>query len=64
MVWLVNPGTDFKHFYSDWSRCSTRAELWKISFERAVSDLAELGAPAGLAYELTFNKFTNVGWIF
>ncbi|CAB9516307.1 Insulin-degrading enzyme [Seminavis robusta] len=43
------------------ARANTRqaayAELWKISFEKAVVDLAELGAPAGLAYDMSFNKY-------
>jgi len=43
------------------ARANTRqaafAELWKSSFEKAVVDLAELGAPAGLAYDLSFNRF-------
>jgi insulysin len=34
-----------------------KGELWRISFEMAVMDLAELGAPGGLAYDLSFNKF-------
>lgn len=42
-------------------RCSpTRFYLTvckKISLEAALSDLAELGAPAGLAYEISFNKY-------
>jgi len=33
------------------------AQLWLFSFEEAIKDLAELGTPAGLAYELTFNKY-------
>jgi len=33
------------------------AQLWLFSFENYIEDLAELGAPAGLAYELTFNKY-------
>jgi len=36
---------------------AARAELWKMSVEYAMSDLAELGAPAGLAYEISFNKY-------
>jgi insulysin len=36
---------------------AAHAELWKVSFAYSVADLAELGAPAGLAYELSFNKF-------
>lgn len=38
-------------------RQAARAELWKLSFEYAVKDLAELGAPGGLAYDISFNKF-------
>eukprot|EP00548_Thalassiothrix_antarctica_P008529 CAMPEP_0194141690 /NCGR_PEP_ID=MMETSP0152-20130528/11083_1 /TAXON_ID=1049557 /ORGANISM="Thalassiothrix antarctica, Strain L6-D1" /LENGTH=926 /DNA_ID=CAMNT_0038840397 /DNA_START=188 /DNA_END=2968 /DNA_ORIENTATION=- len=33
------------------------AQLWLFSFEEAIKELAELGTPAGLAYELTFNKY-------
>jgi len=32
-------------------------ELWKLSFDAAAIDLAELGAPGGLAYELQFNIY-------
>ncbi len=32
-------------------------ELWRISFEEAIADFAEQGAPGGLAYELRFNKY-------
>jgi insulysin len=39
------------------ARMAAGAELWKISLQYALSDLAELGAPAGLAYEISFNKF-------
>lgn len=38
-------------------RQAAQAELWKLSFEVAVMDLAELGAPGGLAYDVSFNKF-------
>jgi insulysin len=38
------------------TRQAAQAMLWKVSFENAVSDLAELGLPGGLGYELTFNK--------
>jgi insulysin len=38
-------------------RQAARAELWKLAFEMALSDLAELGASGGLAYEVSFNKF-------
>ena len=38
-------------------RQAARAELWRLSFENAVTDLAELGAPGGLSYEMSFNKF-------
>jgi insulysin len=38
-------------------RSAARAELWKTSLEVALSDVAELGAPAGLAYEISFNKY-------
>lgn len=43
------------------ARANTRkaayAELWKVSFEKTIVDLAELGVPAGLAYDMSFNKF-------
>jgi insulysin len=39
------------------AKMAANAEVWKISLEYALSDLAELGAPAGLAYEISFNKF-------
>ena len=32
-------------------------ELWKVSYDAAAVDLAELGAPGGLAYELRFNRY-------
>jgi insulysin len=38
-------------------RQAAHAELWKLSFVDSVSDLAELGAPGGLAYDVSFNKF-------
>jgi insulysin len=38
-------------------RQAARAELWKLTFEKAVTDLAELGAPGGLFYDVSFNKF-------
>jgi insulysin len=38
-------------------RQAARAELWKLSFFESVVDLAELGAPGGLAYDVSFNKF-------
>jgi insulysin len=38
-------------------RQAAHAELWKLSFEDAVSDLAEFGAPGGLAYDVSFNKY-------
>ena len=38
-------------------RQAAQAELWKLSFEDAIADLAELGAPGGLAYDWTFTKF-------
>lgn len=38
-------------------REAARGELFKISFEYAISDLAELGAPGGLAYDVSFNKY-------
>jgi len=36
---------------------AAHAEIWRISLEYALSDLAELGAPAGLAYEISYNNF-------
>jgi len=36
---------------------AANGELWKLSFDAAATDLAELGAPGGLAYELKFNKY-------
>lgn len=39
------------------AQMAARAELWKMSLETAMSDLAELGAPAALAYEISFNKY-------
>jgi insulysin len=38
-------------------REAARAELWKLSFEAAISDLAEVGVSCGLAYEMSFNKY-------
>eukprot|EP00529_Nitzschia_sp_RCC80_P003516 CAMPEP_0113491300 /NCGR_PEP_ID=MMETSP0014_2-20120614/27486_1 /TAXON_ID=2857 /ORGANISM="Nitzschia sp." /LENGTH=1047 /DNA_ID=CAMNT_0000385089 /DNA_START=151 /DNA_END=3294 /DNA_ORIENTATION=- /assembly_acc=CAM_ASM_000159 len=39
------------------SKMAANAEVWKLSLEYALSDLAELGAPAGLSYEISFNKY-------
>ena len=36
---------------------AANGELWRLSFDAAATDLAELGAPGGLAYELRFNKY-------
>jgi len=36
---------------------AANAELWRLTFDEAAKDLAELGAPGGLAYELKFNKY-------
>lgn len=33
------------------------AQLWLWSFEYVIQDLAELGVPGGLAYDLSFNKY-------
>ena len=33
------------------------AEVWRISLEYALVDLAELGAPAGLAYDISYNNY-------
>lgn len=38
-------------------RQAARGELWKQAFEVFASDLAELGSPGGLAYDVSFNKF-------
>jgi insulysin len=38
-------------------KAAANAELWKTSLELALTDLAELGAPAGCAYEVTFNNY-------
>uniref|UniRef100_A0A7S2YA42 Peptidase M16 middle/third domain-containing protein n=1 Tax=Entomoneis paludosa TaxID=265537 RepID=A0A7S2YA42_9STRA len=38
-------------------RQAAQGELWKISFDDSVADLAELGAPGGLAYDISFNKY-------
>jgi len=39
------------------SREAARAQLWLNSFDDSIRDLAELGAPAGLAYETSFNQY-------
>jgi len=36
---------------------AAHAEVWRISLEYALMDLAELGAPAGLAYEISYNNY-------
>ena len=36
---------------------AAHSQLWLLSLESAIEDLAELGAPAGLAYEMSFNKY-------
>lgn len=36
---------------------AAHAELWRLTFDETAKDLAELGAPGGLAYELKFNKY-------
>ena len=36
---------------------SAQAQLWLTSLEATMEDLAELGASAGLAYEMSFNKY-------
>ena len=38
-------------------RQAAQGELWKLSFENSVKDLAELGAPGGLAYDISFNEY-------
>jgi insulysin len=38
-------------------RQAAQAELWKRSFENAVAGLTELGAPGGLSYEMSFNRY-------
>lgn len=37
-------------------RQAARAELWKLTFEKAMSDLAEFGAVGGLAYDISYNS--------
>lgn len=39
------------------TREAARVEMWKLSFERAVTDLADLGAPGALGYEISFNPY-------
>lgn len=39
------------------ARQAAQAELWKLSFELAIADLAELGVPGALSYDISFNKF-------
>ncbi|KAL3936548.1 MAG: hypothetical protein SGBAC_008163 [Bacillariaceae sp.] len=36
---------------------AAHAEIWKATLELELADLAELGSPAGLAYEISFNKY-------
>eukprot|EP00536_Pseudo-nitzschia_multiseries_P001453 jgi/Psemu1/3378/gm1.3378_g len=36
---------------------AAHAEVWRISLEYALMDLSELGAPGGLAYEISYNKY-------
>mmetsp|Transcript_6686 Transcript_6686/g.9635 ORF Transcript_6686/g.9635 Transcript_6686/m.9635 type:complete len:435 (-) Transcript_6686:69-1373(-) len=36
---------------------ASNGALWKLTFEAAATDLAELGAPGALAYELRFNRY-------
>jgi len=36
---------------------AAHAELWKTTLELELADLAELGSPASLAYEISFNKY-------
>jgi insulysin len=38
-------------------RQAARGELWKVLFEASITDLTELGASGGLAYDISFNKF-------
>jgi len=38
-------------------RQAARSQLWLLSFDDDIVDLAELGAPAGLAYDLSFNEY-------
>ncbi|KAL7570959.1 hypothetical protein ACA910_002587 [Epithemia clementina (nom. ined.)] len=38
-------------------RQAAQGELFKTSFENALSDLGELGAPGGLAYDVSYNKY-------
>ena len=38
-------------------RQAAQGELFKMSFESALTDLGELGAPAGLAHDISYNKY-------
>ena len=38
-------------------RQAARSQLWLASFDDDIVDLAEFGAPAGLAYDLSFNAY-------
>lgn len=38
-------------------RQAAHGELFKLSFELALSDLGELGAPGALAYDVSYNKY-------
>ncbi len=36
---------------------AAHAEIWRLTLDASMVDLAELGAPAGLAYEISYNKY-------
>jgi insulysin len=39
------------------SEMAAHAEVWRISLEYDLVELSELGAPAGLAYEISYNNY-------
>jgi insulysin len=39
------------------SEMAAHAEIWRISLEYDLVELSELGAPAGLAYEISYNNY-------
>ena len=36
---------------------AAHAEIWRLTLDASLVDLAELGAPAGLAYDISYNKY-------
>jgi hypothetical protein len=36
---------------------AAHAEVWRLTLEKELVDLAELGSPAGLAYEISYNNY-------